>query len=199
MRCVALTATAVLLVTQTLAVAGDLSGTVVAKGARDNRDAVVFLKGVPGTFPAPKKHTVMNQKNLQFIPHVLPILAGTTVDYLNDDDVLHNVFTPAKEYDKFNLGSWPKGQVRSHTFASECDLVCSPVMLCNVHPEMEAYVVVLKNPFFAVTGKDGKFAIKGIPAGEYEVCVWHEKLKGASAKVKIAASGTASVVMNLHR
>lgn len=199
MRRAASMATAFLLITPAVTYAGDLTGTVKTKGARDSRDAVVFLKGVPGKFPPPEKHAVMDQKNLQFIPHVLPILAGTTVDFLNGDDVLHNVFTADKTFDRFNLGSWPKGEVRGYTFDAECDVICTPVILCNVHPEMEAYVVVLKNPYFGVTDKDGKFAIKGIPAGEYEIGLWHQKLKGEVSKVAVPDSGSVTVELNMHR
>ncbi len=188
-----------LLLAQSPSFAGDLTGIVTAKGARDSRNIVVYLKSVPGKFTPPSKHPQMDQKNLQFIPPVLPILTGTTVDFLNSDDVMHNVFTPAKECDKFNLGSWPKGEIRSQIFESKSDEPLTPVILCNVHPEMEAYVVVLQNPFYAVTDKEGKFAISGIPAGEYEIGLWHAKLKGEAAKAVIPASGSATVDLKMHR
>ena len=92
----------------------------------------------------------MDQKNLAFVPHVLPVVVGTTVDFLNSDQVLHNVFTPDKCAGKFNLGTWPKGETRSVKFDQTG---CSPVMLCNVHPEMEGFVVVLQNPYAGVTDK----------------------------------------------
>ncbi len=181
------------------AYSGDITGVVHTKGARDSRDVVVYLKGVPGKFAPPEKHVLMDQKNLQFIPHVLPVLGGTTVDFRNSDDVLHNVFTPSKTYDQFNLGSWPKGEIRSHTFEAKGDAISAPVLLCKVHPEMEGYVVVLKNPFFAVTDKDGKFAIKSVPAGAYEIWVWHEKLQGDSSKVTVPETGAVTVELNMHR
>ena len=75
--------------------AGDLHGKVACKGVRDSSDAVVSIGAIPGkTFPAPKEHGKIDQANLVFHPHVLPVLVGTTVDFLNSDAVLHNVFSP---------------------------------------------------------------------------------------------------------
>ena len=176
--------------------AGTIEGTVTAKGARDARDAVIYVDKVPDkTFAPPKEPAKMDQKNMVFLPHVLPILAGTKVDFLNSDAVLHNVFTPDKVADKFNLGTWPQGQKRSYTFKN----VGSAVMLCNVHPEMEAFVVVLPTLYFAKTGPDGKFKIEGVPAGSYTVQIWHEKLKAQAASVAVPAEGTATIAFALAK
>ena len=86
--------------------AGDLHGKVACKGVRDSSDAVVYVAAVPGkTFAAPREHAKIDQLNLVFHPHVLPVLVGTTVDFLNSDAVLHNVFTPDACAEKFNLGT----------------------------------------------------------------------------------------------
>jgi plastocyanin len=138
----------------------------------------------------------MDQKNLVFIPHVLPILAGTTVDYLNSDDVLHNVFTPDKCAEKFNLGTWPKGKVRSYTFKNTG---CVSVMLCNVHPEMEAYILVLETPYYAVSTKEGSYIIKNAPAGKHTLRIWHEKLKGESQEVTVTESGEVTVNFEIKK
>jgi plastocyanin len=167
---------------------GDITGTVKATGTKDSGNALIFIEKVEGkTFSPPAEHALMDQKNMTFIPHVLPILAGTTVDFLNSDDVLHNVFSPDKCADSFNLGTWPKGQKRSFTFKNPG---CRAVLLCKVHPEMEGYVVVLENPYFAVSNKDGSYSIKNVPPGTYTVSIWHEKLKGSSVKVTVPASGS---------
>src|SRR5579863_2923401 len=77
------------------AFAGGISGKVTAHGAKNGENAVIYIAKISGkSFPAPQKHDVMNQKNLMFQPHVLPVLAGTTVDFLNSDKVLHNVYCP---------------------------------------------------------------------------------------------------------
>src|SRR6266581_5847465 len=97
--------------------AGSLSGSVTASGQRDNADAVVFVDQVQGkTFPAPAAHATVDQLKMTFIPHVLVVLAGTTVDFANSDSVTHNVFTPEKCAGSFNLGTWGKGASRSHLF-----------------------------------------------------------------------------------
>ena len=172
------------------AVAGDIHGKVACKGTRDSADAVVYVDAILGkTFPAPAAHAKMDQENLVFKPHVLPVLVGTSVDFLNADTVLHNVFSPDACAEKFNLGTWPKGQTRSYTFRKECDAT----LLCKVHPEMEAFVVVVPTPYFAVTKADGSFTIADVPDGAYTLKVWHPKLKGASQPVKVAGPTDVSI------
>lgn len=178
-------------------IAGDIRGKVKAKGWKHSGDAVVHIDKIPGmTFAVPEKHAAMDQKNLVFIPHVLPVLVGTTVDYLNSDDVLHNVFSPDKCAEKFNLGTWPKGRTRSYLFK---EAGCFSVMLCNVHPEMEAYIVVLENPYYAVSAKDGSFRIKDVPAGKYTLKIWHEKLNGESVTVEVPEKGEVTVDFEIKR
>ena len=177
--------------------AGEITGKVDAVGAHDNGDAVVFVRPIAGKqFPAPKQHAVMDQKNLTFVPHVLPVLAGTTVDFLNSDDVAHNVYSPDACAGEFNLGSWSKGEKRSHTFT---EAGCKAVILCNVHPEMEAWIVVVGTPYVAVSGKDGSYAIPDVPAGTYTLDVWHERLKGSPVTIEVPAKGTVSANFKLHR
>ncbi len=138
--------------------AGDISGTVKAKGTRHSGDAVIYIDKIEGkTFSPPSEKTLMDQKGMEFVPHVLPVLAGTTIEFLNNDHVLHNAFTPAKCAEKFNLGTWPKGEKRHYTFK---EAGCVSVILCSVHPEMEAYIVVTPTPYFAVSQKSGKYEIK---------------------------------------
>jgi plastocyanin len=169
--------------------AGDLHGKVVCKGARDCGDAVVYVAIIAGkTFPPPKEHAKMDQKNLVFAPHVLPILVGTTVDFLNSDSVLHNVFTPDACADKFNLGTWPQGETKSYTFKKEC----AAVLLCKVHPEMEAYVVVVPTPYLASAQADGSYHISNLPDGSYTVKVWHPKLKAAGKPVTVTGATEAN-------
>jgi len=164
--------------------AGELHGKVTCKGVRDSGDAVVYVAAIAGkTFPAPKEHAKMDQANLLFSPHVLPVLAGTTVDFLNSDALLHNVFSPDACADKFNLGTWPKGEIKSYQFKKEC---VAATLLCKVHPEMEAFVVAVPTPYFAVTKPDGSFRIADVPDGAYTVKVWHPKLKPGQKAVTVA-------------
>ncbi|MGE5346424.1 MAG: plastocyanin/azurin family copper-binding protein [Acidithiobacillales bacterium] len=168
--------------------AGEIQGKVTCKGVRDSGDAVVYVGEIPGkTFPAPAVHAKVDQKNLAFAPHVLAVLVGTTVDFQNSDAVLHNVFSPDACAEKFNLGTWPKGQVRSYTFKKEC----VATLLCKVHPEMEGFVLAVPTPYFAVTKADGSYRIGGVPDGSYTLKVWHPKLKGTERAVKVAGATTA--------
>lgn len=167
---------------------GEIHGKVTAKGVRDNADAVVYVDTIAGkTFPAPTIHVRMDQKDMQFNPHVLPVLVGTTVDFLNSDSVLHNVFSSEPCADRVNLGTWPQGQVRSYTFKKEC----FATVLCKVHPEMEGFIVALPTPYFAVTSPNGSYEIKDVPDGTYTVKVWRSKLKPAEKSVAVKGSTTA--------
>jgi plastocyanin len=162
---------------------GDLHGKVAAHGVRNSADAVVYVDQIPGkTFAPPSEHAKMDQRNMTFIPHVLPILEGTTVDFLNSDALLHNVFSPDACADRFNLGTWPQGQVKSFTFKKDC----FASLLCKVHPEMEGFIAVVDTPYFAVTSADGSYQIKNVPDGTYTVKVWHPKLKAAKKSVTVA-------------
>lgn len=162
--------------------AGDIHGKVTAKGVRNSADAVVYVDTIAGkTFPPPAEHAKIDQKNMQFSPHVLPIVAGTTVDFLNSDALLHNVFSPDACADRFNLGTWPQGQSKSFTFKKDC----FAALLCKVHPEMEGFVAALPTPYFAVTSADGSYHIKDVPDGSYTVKVWHPKLKATQKSVAV--------------
>ncbi len=182
-----------------VASAGSITGNVTAKKKKYLPHAVVYIDSVKGDFEPPEKHPVIDQKNMVFHPHVLPVLAGTTIDFLNSDDVAHNVFTPDKSADKFNLGTWPKGEVRSFTFEKRCDEVCDVVMLCNVHPEMEAFVLVMQNPYFSTTDEEGNYTIENVPAGDYTVSVWHPKRKAEATAVAVPDSGSVTLEIALKK
>ncbi len=168
--------------------AGDIHGKVACKGVKDSSDAVVYVTAIAGrTFPPPKDHAKVDQLNMVFHPHVLAVQAGTTVDFLNSDALMHNVFTPDACAEKFNLGTWPKGEIRSYAFKSEC----AAALLCKVHPEMEAFVVVAPTPYFAVTKADGSYAIADVPDGAYTVKVWHPKLKATQKAVTVSGATAA--------
>jgi plastocyanin len=170
--------------------AGTIQGTVKATGLASSADAVVYIQQAPGTFAAPIAAD-MDQRSMQFVPHVLPVVAGTTVKFLNSDPTPHNVFSPDGE--KYNLGTWPQGQTKDHGFAKCVKAPCVYVQLCRIHPEMEAYIVVLQNPFFATTNKDGQYKIENVPPGAYSVAVWHAKGKAQPKPVTVDAAKPAVV------
>ena len=172
-----------------------IKGKVVCKGVRDNRDAVVYIENVDGKFDPPAKPQEMDQVKMKFVPHVLPVVLGTAVRFLNSDPVLHNIFTPSQAGDRFNLGTWPKGETKDYTF----NKLGQVRLLCNVHPEMLAWVVVVQNPYFATTTADGLYSISNVPAGNYSLKVWHERLKPASQSVTVPGSGAVDVSFTISR
>jgi plastocyanin len=177
---------------------GEIKGKVTAQGIKSAENIAVYVDAIAGKdFPAPTSHVVMDQRKLTFIPHVLVVLKGATVDFLNSDALGHNVYWPSISGNKklaHNLGTWPQGVKKSFTFN---DLGVAS-LLCNVHTEMSGYIVVVLTPYFAVTGKDGSFAIKDVPAGHYTLKTWSEDGKPSAAAVDVAAGG-ATVDLTVHR
>lgn len=177
---------------------GAIKGTVSVSGVKDPENVLVYLDSV-GDKWEPTKSAEVDQVKLKFIPYVLPIVKGTTVTFKNNDPLLHNVLWPqGKGYPAKNLGTWGKGAERKFSF----DQVGEVVLLCNVHPEMEAHVVVLQNPFFKMAGKDGTYEIKDVPAGKYTLKTWYpkpKKLSSRSAEVTVEAGTTATLDFTLGK
>lgn len=172
--------------------AGSISGKVSGMKGR----SVVYVDTIAGkTFPAPKEHPVMDQKGLLFSPHILAIQQGTTVEFLNSDNVQHNVFWSAVGSDKkagHNMGTWPKGEKRPFTF----DKPGAVPLLCNVHPEMGGYLVVSPTPYFAETDDAGTYKISDVPDGSYNVVVWHEGAKGQTKPVTVSGDTKADFTVS---
>lgn len=161
--------------------AGDIVG---ALSVPKPNQAVVFVDKVPGTFHG--GNATMDQHGKVFIPYVLPVVQGTAVQFHNSDNLQHNVLGVGG--DKFNLGTYTLGMARSYTFAKLGEVA----ILCNVHPEMEAYVLVLQNPYFAQLDGTGKFRIADVPPGDYVIKAWyHGKTKQQT--VKVPAKGDVNV------
>jgi plastocyanin len=175
----------------TAAWAGDIEGKVTGMKGH----SVVYVDAIAGkTFPAPANHPVMDQKGLVFSPHIMAVQQGTTVDFLNSDTVQHNVFWTAIGNDKkagHNLGTWPKGEKRSFTL----DKAGVVPLLCNVHPDMGAFIVVSPTPYFAETDDAGNYKIKDVPDGSYTVVVWHEGAKNQSKAVTVSGGAKADFTL----
>lgn len=172
--------------------AGDIEGKVTGMKGH----SVIYVDTIAGkTFPAPKDHPVMDQKGLVFVPHIMVVQQGTTVEFLNSDTVQHNVFWTAIGSDKkagHNLGTWPKGEKRSFTF----DKPGVVPLLCNVHPDMGAYIIVSPTPYFAETDDSGNYKIKDVPDGSYTVTVWHEGAKSQSKIVSVSGGAKADFTIS---
>jgi plastocyanin len=182
----------------TVAWSGEVKGKVTAVGMRTPEGIAVYIDAVPGkTFPAPAQHVTMDQTHLAFAPHALVIQQGTTVDFKNDDSVGHNVYWPAVSHNRklaHNMGTWPQGQSKPFTFSD----VGEVPLLCNVHPEMSGYIIVVPTPYFALTDKDGNFLIKNVPPGQYTLKTSSEGGKPASQDVTVA-NGTVSVSLTIAK
>jgi len=168
--------------------AGDIKGTVSVQGLRSAQDIAVYVDAIPGKhFDASAQHVVVDQLKMTFVPHVAVVLQGTTVDFLNSDPVGHNVYWPSISGNKklaHNLGTWPKGERKSFQFNN----LGVASLLCNVHPEMSGYVVVVATPYFAVAGKDGSFEIKNVPPGTYTLKTWSEEGKPTTQSITVGSS-----------
>jgi plastocyanin len=178
--------------------AGDVKGKVTAPGMKSAENIAVYIDAIPGKdFSAPTQPALVDQKNLKFIPHVLVVLKGTTVEFLNSDSLGHNVYWPAINGNKkaaHNLGTWPQGQKKSFQFN---DLGAAP-LLCNVHPEMSGYVVVVPTPYFSVADKDGNFQIKDVPPGHYTLVTWSEEGKPTTQALDVSA-GSVTVDLTVKK
>lgn len=173
---------ALLLWAATGARAADVSGQTLRPRGGAAREAVVWLEGSPAA--APLAHAVVDQRDKTFVPHVSVVTLGTTVEFPNSDTVLHNVFAYYNAK-KFDLGVYPRGATKRITF----DKTGYVALLCNVHSEMSAYIVVVNTPFYAVTDREGRFVIRNVPPGAYTLHVWHESGTGLTQPLAVAAGG----------
>ena len=139
---------------------------MLAKGGAA-RDAVIYLEGSVKGEPLPR--AMMDQRDKMFLPHVLAVTRGTTVNFPNNDSVLHNVFAYYNAK-RFDLGVYPHGATKRETF----DKTGVVALLCNVHSDMSAYIIVVDTPYFAVTDHDGRFHIPDVAPGSYTLRGWHE-------------------------
>ncbi len=154
-------------------------------------------KGLEGKdFPTPDQPAVLDQVGCVYVPHVSGVMVNQPLDILNSDNTLHNVKMNSSNNGSFNEGMPVKGMVINKKMAKPEMAV---PFKCDVHPWMGAYVHVMEHPFFAVTGGDGSFEISGLPAGEYEVSVWHEFKKFApdneTTSVTVADGATQEITV----
>lgn len=163
------------------------------KALKDRGDVVVYLEGVAGPEPTPPAEPLeIRQRDKAFFPRVSAVVKGTTIAFPNDDKIFHNVFSMSRAL-KFDLGLYKSGSSKS-VVAKRKGIVD---IYCNIHPEMAAKVLVLDNPHFAVTGEDGSFSLKGIPAGTYTVVAWQAKGESFRGEVTIAAGATQRLEIDL--
>lgn len=175
--------------------AASLSGTVTVDGIPVG-GAVVYLES---TSDHPRRSlnsspVVIEQRNLTFSPGVIPIVQGTTVTFANQDSVPHGVYSPSVEAGKFNLKTYGHGEERRMVFASPGEVI----VLCNIHPEMEARLLVLKDPYFATTAAGGQYQVRGVPPGTYLLRVWRARSSTSADPVELSLAGDLTLDLRLN-
>jgi plastocyanin len=168
---------------------GIIKGTITV-AVKPTADVVVSLEGISAETakaqisPTKSKKAVMDQEEMRFIPHVLPVLIGTTVEFPNHDTAWHNVYSKGEAND-FDLGLYPPGKTRSVAF----DKPGVARILCNAHPTMEAFIVVKEHPFFTGADKRGNYRLDRVPLGKYRVQVWHPELGTTETGIELVRAG----------
>jgi len=157
-------------------------------------DAAITLERLDRAGPpaAPLEGVVIDQIHLSFLPRVAVVTPGTQIRFLNSDPLPHNVFGPDGRRESFDLGTYPEGDWAVHTFLAEG----VHVVLCHIHPEMAAYVLVSSAPFRAVSDAQGGFAMDGVPPGRYRLRAWHPRRSGSTGEMLVTVM--AQDVVNLR-
>jgi plastocyanin len=163
---------------------GEITGTVRARGVKNPTDVVVYIEKVQGQFQPPNSPIQIDQIKRAYVPHVLAVLVGSEIEFLNSDNELHNVHARQNRRELFNIGV--PAQRKTRRILKEEAVV---TLLCDVHPEMSAFIVVTQNPFFAKVDEKGNYIIENVPPGSYTLKTWHEKLKPQSIEVKVSEGG----------
>jgi len=155
-------------------------------------DVVIYVKdGLPAdyTFTPPSTAVPLDQKGCMYDPHVIAVMTGQNIEVKNDDQTTHNIHPMPKDNREWNKSQPPGAAPIADSFARAENAI--PVK-CNVHPWMKSYIFVFKNPYYAVTTKDGKLELKGLPPGTYTIEAWQEKYGTQDQTVTIPAKGTAT-------
>lgn len=154
----------------------------------------VYVETIVGnenmTFEIPELNPVMDQVNLTYTPHVLPVLAGSTISFPNSDSTRHHVYTSKTSVCQFELGIYDAGTVK-HATCPDPGVI---MLLCNVHAEMKGFVVVSPTPYFSQTDNTGGFFIEAVPPGRYRLRIEHERLESKLIEVDVL-SGQETIVL----
>lgn len=155
------------------------------------RDFVVYIDQVRAPTPPgqPLPHGTVTQRDGTFVPHILPVLVGTTVDWPNADDIFHNVFSMS-ESTPFDLGLYKHGDKAKSVVFNQTGRV---EVFCSIHTKMNCIVLVLPNPWFARVGENGRYIISDVPAGTYKLRAWHERLPSKIKEITVPATGEVNV------
>jgi hypothetical protein len=159
-------------------------------------DTLVHVKsGIAGTYTPPAEPALMDQVGCDYSPRMIVAMAGQPLKIRNSDDTLHNIHPRPTVNKEFNIGQPRKGMESTKMFDKPELMIPTG---CDVHPWMRAYISVLAHPFFAVTGDDGSYEIKGLPDGDYEVEAVHSELKTVAGKVSVKGGAPAKLDLSFR-
>ncbi len=158
------------------------------------KNALVWIDGI-GPAATTSANPVLDQVHCTYVPHVLGVTVGQELVVRSSDATFHNVHLTSGQGDLQNIAMTRSGDEKRVTFR-EAGVVH---VKCDVHPWMTAYVGVFENPFFAVTGDDGSFEIKGLPAGSYKLAIWHEQYGRQEQPITVADDKPAEVTVTYGR
>jgi len=156
------------------------------------KNVVVYVKDAPFRGALPVMKAEMRQERETFVPHVLAITRGSRVDFPNDDPFYHNVFSLSSAA-SFNLGRYANGKSESYEFKKSGIVK----VFCNIHSHMSATILVFDHPYFAIPQLDGAYELPNLPAGDYTVVGWHERVGERTARVHVERGKAASVDLSL--
>ena len=173
--------------------AAHIKGTISTKKLKKPGGILAYIDEIEGKeFQPSEESFIIDQKQMKYIPEFTVVLQGTKIGIKNSDSVLHNVFGVGD--DEFDLGTWKGDEIRYHTFNKLGEVM----ILCDLHPSMEAFVVVLQNPYFTLTDEEGNYEIKDVPQGRYKLKTWHDQLRSTTKNVNVPPGKHDAVTVNLE-
>lgn len=173
-----------------VAYAAEVHGTVTLSRGRPGAHAVVYLEG--GAHSHPLKKAVVDQRDRHFTPHISVVTVGTQVQFPNSDTIFHNVFADYNAK-RFDLGMYPRGQVKRETFEKPGVVA----LMCSVHPDMSAFIMVVDTPYYTIADASGHFTLSNVSPGTYTLRVWHES--GQVESRRITVQGPVALNVQTHR
>lgn len=171
---------------------------VLGEGQSVAHIIVRVVSGLPAgvSYPLPDEAAVLSQKGCVYTPHAFVVRKGQPLKVVNPDRILHNIHALPESNTEFNKSTSKQRPDVTVVF----DKVEGPFAFkCDTHPWMQAFCAVADHPFYAVTGKDGRYTIEGLPEGEYEIEFWHERLGVKIVKVAVPAEGSATLDVTYTR
>jgi len=156
------------------------------------RNVVVYLKNVTFRESLPPHRAELRQQNETFVPHVVAVTRGSTVDFPNDDPFFHNVFSLSGA-GTFNLGRYPQHESKARTFTKPGTVK----VFCDIHSHMSATILVFDHPYFTIPDFDGSYELPAVPAGQYTIVGWHERVGERVVHVTVDAGKTTTIDLDV--